>query len=614
MSRIDESELQGWSVRARRRARAVSALGAVLAFGAVAEAAPAAFVEPPPLPHEIVAFPDRDFVVMEGYAPNTAYTIRVLRNGVTIGSAAGTTDATGLLEANHPGGVCWQGSTPNIIAQDKIVVAPAGAPGDTGDAMTVADLNAAQAVIEGSNVVVRGTARNADGSPMDLGLVEQRIINPGFRDLPAPDALERRDIRAILGGDADPNGELVAGAGGAFTATYDGLTAVQRTAAVEGQTRVLGWQATNAAGDRLGITIHEVGEIGGPGFGGCPGAQDWAVTGTDQPAITKAMQDAGSSLTVSGVSRDAVSATATLSDGSTSITIPVTTLTPAPGGQTWTATFSAADLAALADGTITASASYTVPATENPDPAATVSFGGVNRTLAKDTVAPGEPIATPAPGTYATSQAVTLEGPDPSAEIHFTVGGADPSSASNVAPAQFNVTSSLTIKAIAVDGVGNTSAIQSFAYVIGLPPQGAGGTQGAAGGTGAQGAGGSSAAATAGGSAADGTARPALALRALGTAPRVAESKAQRLGLRVVMRVPDGAEVVRIKIYRKTKKGLKLLSDGFRSPGSAGLYRVSQSHLQLRRLLKRGSYEIQVTPGYSKGELGKTSRYLFKVV
>ncbi len=309
---------------------------------------------------------------------------------------------------------------------------------------------------------------------MNFGLVEQRIVNPAFRDLPAPDALERRDIRAVLGGDVAPNGELVPGANGEFAATYDGLNAAQRAAAVEGQTRVLAWQATNAAGDRLGITIHEVGEIGGPGFGGCPGAQDWAVTGTDQPAITKAMQDAGSTLTVSGVSRDAVSATATLSDGSTSITIPVTTLTPAPGAQTWSATFSAADLASLQDGTITASASYTVPDTENVDPAATVSFAGVNKTLAKDTVAPGEPSATPAPGTYATSQAVTLEGPDPSAKIHFTVGGADPSSASNVAPAQFSVTSSLTIKAIAVDGVGNTSAIQSFAYVIGLPAQGAG--------------------------------------------------------------------------------------------------------------------------------------------
>ncbi len=80
------------------------------------------------------------------------------------------------------------------------------------------------------------------------------------------------------------------------------------------------------------------------------------------------------------------------------------------------------------------------------------------------------------------------------------------------------------------------------------------------------------------------------------------------------MNLTDGTEVVRIRILRKTKKGLKLLSDGYKSPGRAGKYRVSQSHAQLRRLLKRGTYEVQVTPGYSKGELGKTSKYTFKVV
>jgi hypothetical protein len=44
----------------------------------------------------------------------------------------------------------------------------------------------------------------------------------------------------------------------------------ERLLATEGQTRVLGWQQTTAAGDRLGMTIYEAGEVGGPGFGGCP--------------------------------------------------------------------------------------------------------------------------------------------------------------------------------------------------------------------------------------------------------------------------------------------------------------------------------------------------------
>jgi hypothetical protein len=39
---------------------------------------------------------------------------------------------------------------------------------------------------------------------------------------------------------------------------------------VSGQTRIMGWQQTTAAGDRLGMTIFEVGEVGGAGMGGCP--------------------------------------------------------------------------------------------------------------------------------------------------------------------------------------------------------------------------------------------------------------------------------------------------------------------------------------------------------
>ena len=46
--------------------------------------------------------------------------------------------------------------------------------------------------------MVTGTAFNADGSPMDLGLIEQRVINPAFRDV----GIARRDIRATSDGEA----------------------------------------------------------------------------------------------------------------------------------------------------------------------------------------------------------------------------------------------------------------------------------------------------------------------------------------------------------------------------------------------------------------------------
>jgi hypothetical protein len=80
------------------------------------------------------------------------------------------------------------------------------------------------------------------------------------------------------------------------------------------------------------------------------------------------------------------------------------------------------------------------------------------------------------------------------------------------------------------------------------------------------------------------------------------------------MQLPAGTEIVKVNVYRKTASGLKLLSSGFKSPPAPGLYRVSQSHVALRRQLKRGTYEVQVTPGYSRGELGTTTKASFKVV
>jgi hypothetical protein len=570
---------------------------ALVAVALVAQPAAAAFVEPPPFPRGITAFPMRDFVSAEGYLPNTAYSFRVIRNGVTIGSAAGTTDAAGFLEANHPGGVCWQGSTPNIIAQDKVVVTPVGDPADSGDAMTVQDVTAVQAVEEGANVVVRGTANNADGSPLNLGAAEQRIVNPAFRDLGLP----RRDIRAVLFGIA-PDGVLAAdpGGAGAWTATYDALTPEQSAAAVAGETRVLAWQAVDAAANRLGITIYEVGAVGGPGFGGCPAAADYAVTGSDRPAVTKAMKDAGSALTISGVAQDASAVDVRLTDGSTTITAPATAPQPATGAQTWSATFSAAQLETLQDGTLTASGSFTVADPANPG--ATTAIGGASKLIVKDTVAPGDPSATPAPGAYETGQSVSITGPDPAAAVHFTVNGDDPTAASPRATGQISVTSTLTIRAVAVDGVGNPSAVQSFAYVIGPP---AGGTTPANAGGGG------------GGGTIAGSALATLSVKQLRIAQRIKQTKAQKLGLRLSMRLSQGTEIVQIRVYRKTRSGLKLLSVGYKTPparAAAGLYRVTQSYIGLRRLLRRGSYEIRVTPGYSKSQLGVTAKAAFRVV
>ncbi len=108
----------------------------------------------------------------------------------------------------------------------------------------------------------------------------------------------------------------------------------------------------------------------------------------------------------------------------------------------------------------------------------------------------------------------------------------------------------------------------------------------------------------------------ALKLKSLGGPTRIKRSKARQSGIRLSMRLPDGAKVVRIKIYRKTSSGLKLLTTTFKSPlGTTGVYHVTQSQSALRKAFKRlGNYQAEVTPGTSKTALGTASRLSFKIV
>jgi hypothetical protein len=55
-------------------------------------------------------------------------------------------------------------------------------------------------------------------------------------------------------------------------------------------------------------------------------------------------------------------------------------------------------------------------------------------------------------------------------------------------------------------------------------------------------------------------------------------------------------------------------SGGYKAPIAAGLYGVSQSHTQLRRLLRRGSHEVRVTPGRPESDLRVTSPVAVRIV
>lgn len=414
------------------------------------------------MPFTVTIFPQRDFVSVEWDGTGKALSFDLTRNGVAIGHAQSDqvnpplrTDPTGLLEVNHPGGLCWSGSTPDVLPGDRLVVTETGAPAD-GVAATTLNVTAEPAEEVGDDIVVHGTALNADGSPMSLDSVEQRIINANFRDVGLP----RRDIRATTA--PDPGDGLLAAdplVVGGWTATYDSLTQDQRAAALAGETRGMAWQGVNAAGDRLGVTIYEAGLTGGPGMPECPAAANYSVAASTPSAVNLANVAGG--LTLTGSAKDASAVTISLDDQDPATPAVTASATPSPasGAQSYSVSFTGAEVAGLSDGTLTATSSFTIPA-------GTIS--GTSKTIAKDTVAPAAPTGDVPAGQYDSTQHVTLSlpaGEDASSVIRYTTNGADPGiNSSSVQPVA--ISSSRTLRSVVIDRVGNVSPVASFDYFI----------------------------------------------------------------------------------------------------------------------------------------------------
>ncbi|MBI4939731.1 MAG: fibronectin type III domain-containing protein, partial [Actinobacteria bacterium] len=267
----------------------------------------------PAFPNNIVVFPDRDFVSVEGYEEDAGktMTVTVTRNNEVIGKGEGEIAPGGVaIEVNHPGGVCWgtgtdaPNVTPDIKAGDVVSIAIDGeAVADTrtgsGTAATSAsapgDLFSGPAVqVVGSTLYVRGTV----GADIVLAQGEQRIINPDMVDT----AIQRRDVRAVPGpltpaprggyssmlefDAAGPNGPA------RFLATYQFDTPQLAALAAAGGTRYMSWELEDLDANRQGLTIAEFGELGGPGFGGCPAGPQQA--GPPAPGNVKAIRTGNS--------------------------------------------------------------------------------------------------------------------------------------------------------------------------------------------------------------------------------------------------------------------------------------------------------------------------------
>ena len=259
----------------RRVLRAGLAIGTAVGLAAttLSTMSPASAAVPA-FPNNLVVFPNRDFVSVEGYeghAGQTA-TVNVTRDGAVVGSTKAVVSGTDVaFEINHPGGVCWGAGTaldvtPDIVAGDVVSITfPDGSSDDTTVSTATVSKDMTQS---GTTVTVEGTV----GTDVNKAQMEQRIVNPDLVPV-----IGRRDVRAV------PGPLVPARTGGyssglafptptTFLATYEfaSLAGAETTAAAELGERAMSWQQEDADGNRQGLTIAEFGEVGGPGFGGCP--------------------------------------------------------------------------------------------------------------------------------------------------------------------------------------------------------------------------------------------------------------------------------------------------------------------------------------------------------
>jgi hypothetical protein len=330
------------SARNRPRLAAAITAGALVALAVPTAAVPAFAVISDPGTHIITVFPERDMVSAEGYAAGDRPTIQVLRGGAVIGTASNLVPVAGIVEVNHPGGGCWEGTTPDIRSGDVIRVLTAP---DVGDQTFVGNVIVTQPAtkINASTVVMKGTAVATGGGQLPADQLEARVVaaNQSF-------ALNgRRTLRAGAPGSGEDGVVVYDGPGlTTWTATWTGLTGVgadgvsdadRASSPTTSESRGM-WLGRNAAiGNE--VTIFEYGAIGGPAGPECtaplasgPSTPDLAaasdtgrfntdnITRTTTPSFTgaAALPDAASvNLYIDGVASGSASVAA---NGSYSIT------------------------------------------------------------------------------------------------------------------------------------------------------------------------------------------------------------------------------------------------------------------------------------------------------
>lgn len=542
-----------------------------------------------------------DLVAVFGYQKDSPVTVQLRRGGVIVAQAKGAAREGPVpgsfgLEVNHGAlapepGDCWDGYTPDVRPGDEVVVL-----GDGGsDSVLVDDILVNPPTAVSTDVIFTGHARRAaDGTPIDVATlgVETRRVSPRVR--------------------AEQSAIAATDAAGGWQATFSrpyqilqqdpGLNDDQlQDAIVNADEASVGYiaEGTTTAG---AVSQFAGLDAGGPAPEGCVDvapARDNAIAYVSRESVNAATQNAP--IMLSGVLGAGVTGVSLTINGETGPAADVNLVT-----GTWTAELSGAAVSGLDEGTNTVTATFSG---STPQPTH-------SRTIAKDVTAPTASTAAPGTGTYTTPQSVTVSNAsDPGAALHFTVDGSTPDAGSPTVSGPLTISESRTLKVVAIDTAGNVGPVAEFVYTF-PPPPAPPAQQGAAQQPAQAPAPGVIAAAGPFGAPTGGSSPSVLALDSLVTSSQITSKRARSVGLRLVMRLQEGTEVVRVRIYRRLKGGKrKLLSSGFRSTGGrTGLYRLKQNHRSLRRSLKAGRYVIEVTPGTSRTELGRTSQYNVRIV
>jgi len=225
----------------------------------------------PTNPNNIVCFIERDFCTVENYKEytNTLLTLNVIRNNQIFGSVKGTVSGGDIaFEVNHPGALCW-GENTNIQVTPDI---------KSGDIIELKNNNLLISDIQIQNGYVSDKVKNGNtvtitgfiDSTIDKNNMEVGIVNPEFKTT----TIARRDARALFGPVIGTNAGYSSGISvspdNIFTATFIFTESISAAFADAGSVSLTMWQDVDNLGNPLGITISELGEIGGPYSAICP--------------------------------------------------------------------------------------------------------------------------------------------------------------------------------------------------------------------------------------------------------------------------------------------------------------------------------------------------------